>query len=240
MCFAIAPENQSRHGRFHHHWMRVASSPLRLLGTGALVQVVFLAVFGMCDLLPETSRSAGALQFVLIYGIVGSLILGLLLSWLALQFNRQPVHYAVYVVTCFLMFTGMWLVAVGMYAGGGWMTAGAVSVLLAWVIALRALWWIAIWVWGPSGAITRVLMSGCVTAMAGIPLFIAWIHLESSWLLYLLLMLELLVLNAIAVVGIFVYAHDRRTRMNLLNQVLPDPRPVSPAMSGSLSVKSLF
>ena len=134
----------------------------------------------------------------------------------------------------------MGLVEIGMYAGEGWMTAGAVSVLLAWVIALRALWWIAIWIWGPSGATTRVLMSGFMMAMAGIPLFIAWIHLESSWLLHLLLILEFLVLNAIAVAGIFIYAHDRRTRMNLLNQVLPDPRPVSPAMSRPPSVKSLF
>jgi len=217
MCFAIAPENQVRNSRIYHHWMRVASSPLRLLSFGAAIHVLILAALRVYDLLPDTSLSTNALQFVLLYGVAGSLFLGLLLTWLPAHFNRQPVHYAVYVMIYFLMFIGMGLIDIGMYGGRGWMIAGTVCILPAWMIALRAIWWTAIWVWGPAGRVTRLMMFGFVAAVAGIPLFAAGILLESSMLLHMLIVLEFLVLNAMAVASVHVFAHNRRTRINLLN-----------------------
>lgn len=158
MCFAIAPEQRSSRGRLACAWWRVAHSPFRLLLLGTLMQGLLLVVVAASSAAESTPPVIPAIQFILVYGIAGSLIFGTLLNWLPEWFNRSPVEYGWYAITNVLMIAGAAFVVTGLYRGGHWVLAGAACYLLAWLVALRALWWVIVWLRGAAGRIGKLLL----------------------------------------------------------------------------------
>lgn len=170
MCLAIAPVNRERPGRVQRWWRPLASSPLRLLAFGAVLHILVIAGLGAGGRLPGGSGAPG-LSFILSYGIAGPVLLGFLLTWLPARFRREPVHYATYTTIWFLLLTGLALLEAGWWLGRGWHVAGALLLLLAWVLALRALHWTVLWVWGPPGRALRLLLVSLCAGATGIPVY---------------------------------------------------------------------
>lgn len=147
MCFAIAPEQRSSRGRLACAWWRVAHSPFRLLLLGTLMQGLLLVVVAASSAAESTPPVIPAIQFILVYGIAGSLIFGTLLNWLPEWFNRSPVEYGWYAITNVLMIAGAAFVVTGLYRGGA-LGACRSSLLLA----------------GMAGGAARTVVGHCVVA----------------------------------------------------------------------------
>lgn len=181
MCLAIAPVSRERSGRLQRLWRPLSASPLRLLAVGAALHGVILIALGASGRLPDGPDAPGV-QIATYYGIAGSVLLGFLLTWLPSRFRREAVHYAVYTTIWFLMITGMALLEAGLWQGRGWHAAGAMVLLLAWVVALRALYWIVLWVWGQAGRLLGGLLLLLVAGAAGLPLQVLAVLTDSPLL----------------------------------------------------------
>jgi hypothetical protein len=82
------------------------------------MQGLLLVVVAASSAAESTPPVIPAIQFILVYGIAGSLIFGTLLNWLPEWFNRSPVEYGWYAITNVLMIAGAAFVVTGLYRGG--------------------------------------------------------------------------------------------------------------------------
>jgi hypothetical protein len=113
--------------------------PLRLLGLGAAVHGLVLVVLALAGLPPG---SGPALQFALVYGVGGLVLLGALLTYLPRWLQTASVHYGWYGGANLLGLAGLALLEVGLYQGHAWLAGGALLLLAGWLVATRALWWV--------------------------------------------------------------------------------------------------
>ncbi len=183
MCFAIAPEKQEPEGRLTRYWKRVAHSPLRLLSLGAIIHGVVIIFLITSAGLEPVARKGPVIEFMALFGLVGSVLFGALLTWLPNWFNRSPVEYAWYALSNFLMLVGLVLLAAGLHATSAWAVGGAASYLLAWLLLLRALWWTAVWVRGTAGRVVNLLIGNLALGGLGIVVFIAGLALDHARLM---------------------------------------------------------
>ena len=179
MCLAIAPEPQSRNRPIDRLWKRLSATPLRLLSLGAGVHAVAWGLLLAGDYVPATPSARGIFAFSLVYGVLGALLLGYLMTNLPKWLGRNAIHYGWYGGAYLALLLGLALMEAGLFLGTGWAVVGATLVLFAWFLGFRVLAGERVWASGPMQRLTAVFTNILAIGLAAIAAFA--VGLAANW-----------------------------------------------------------
>ena len=186
MCLAIAPKPQSRNGPIHRLWKKLSATPARLLGFGAGLHLAAWALLIAADLVPATEFARGIFAFSLVYGILGAVLLGYLLTSVPQWLGRGAIHPGWYGGAYLAFLLGLALMeAGGLFLGAGWAVWGTALVLFAWFLGCRVLVQERFWATGTLRwvitAFTGILAIGMAAILAfSIGLAANWVALMQA------------------------------------------------------------
>jgi uncharacterized protein involved in response to NO len=115
----------------------------------------------------------------MIYGVLGAMLLGYLLTNVPKWLGRTAVHYAWYAGAYLGLLFGLTLMEAGLFLSAGWGVAGAALVLSAWLLGFRALGWQVVWATGPVRRVMTVVMGALAIGQAGMVIFA--VGLAADW-----------------------------------------------------------
>lgn len=179
MCLAIAPEPQSRKGFIDRVWKKLSATPLRLLTFGAGLHAVIWASLLTGDCLSSAQSAHGIFAFSMIYGVLGAVLLGYLLTIVPKWLGRTAVHYGWYGGAYMGLLFGLTLIEAGLFLSAGWGVAGVALVLGAWLLGFRALGWQVVWASGPVRRVMTVVMGALAIGQVGMVIFA--VGLAADW-----------------------------------------------------------
>jgi uncharacterized protein involved in response to NO len=157
----------------------LSATPLRLLTFGAGLHTAVWAVLLAGDCLSATQFAQGIFAFSLIYGLLGAVLLGYLLTNLPKWVGRAPIHYGWYAGAYLALLFGLMLMEAGLFLGASWAVSGSVLVLSAWGLGFRALGWEREWASGRIRPVIDLFMGSLAIGLGAIVIFA--IGLAADW-----------------------------------------------------------
>lgn len=168
MCIAIPSPGQRDAGTSSRWWRWPSSSPARILGLSAALQLVGLALSGVFFAPVDQPVALMPPLFV----ALSTLLLGFSSTNTPQRLGALPFSHPL-LVTLFATITAGGLLALF----PSWTPAGQILVLAGWLIALRSLWWKLKWapkrlsrtLWFQFGALVTVAAAlGTVLLVIGV------------------------------------------------------------------------
>ena len=170
MCISFPILSGNEPGPATRLWRRVGGSPVRLLGLlGALYAMVLAGLI----LAGAAAGQGVVLAFAAGYGVIGLPLVGVLLGRMPVWADRLPVHYVWYGGAYWAGLIALVLLAGGLWWGAGWLRAGGLLMLLAWLLALHPLHHMRRWVPRERAARARAAVFAVYAVTAGLPFAIA-------------------------------------------------------------------
>lgn len=170
MCISFPILSGNEPGPATRLWRRVGGSPVRLLGLlGALYAVVLAGLL----LAGATAGQGRVLAFAAGYGGIGLPLAGAFLERVPAWTGRLPVHYVWYGGAYWAGLAALVLLAGGLWWGTGWLRAGGLLMLLAWLLALHPLHHMRRWVRPERAARARAAVFAIYAVTAGLPFAVA-------------------------------------------------------------------
>ena len=157
MCLAIGPISHSEKSALGRLWWRIASQPHHLFAFSTVVHATIFLVLLLSNQLEFDAHIILSSIFVF-YGLLGFSILGFLLSQFPVWFKTSAINYLSYAISYNFAFIGLLLIEVGLIFSGVWGFAGGLMLLLAWLLAVRAIHWSYSWGLGSRHGISKLLM----------------------------------------------------------------------------------
>lgn len=185
MCLAIAPQPECRTGPIDRAWRRLSATPLRLLTFGAGLHAGVWAWLLAWGCLPVTEIARGVLAFSLVYGVLGAVLLGHLLTNVPKWLGRTAIHYGWYGGAYLGLLFGLALLEASLFLSAGWAAAGALLVLCAWLLGFRALGWQVVWAGGRVRRVMTAVMGSLAMGSAGIVTFVIGLAADWPWAIQL-------------------------------------------------------
>jgi hypothetical protein len=158
MCLAIAPDQKLNNGLFSRSWRIVSSTPLRLFWFCAFIHSLVLGALFVNNISAGVHIDSHAFTFGFSYGILALLVFGYLLAWLPKKYSLSPIHYGRYNAIYLLMMLGLGTLEAGIFFSNNLVIAGMLLFIPTWLIAIKSLSDIHIWLNRDAQNISRILM----------------------------------------------------------------------------------
>lgn len=157
MCLAIGPICNSEKSALGRLWWRIASQPHYLFTFSTVVHATIYLILLLSNQLAFDAHIILSSIFVF-YGLVGFSILGFLLTQFPVWFKTSAINYLSYAISYNFAFIGLLLIEVGLVFSYVWGLVGGLMLLMAWLLAVRAIHWSYSWGLGSRQGISKLLM----------------------------------------------------------------------------------
>ena len=157
MCLAIGPIGSSERSAPGRLWWRIASQPHHLFLFSTVVHTTIYFSLLLSNQLAFDAHIILSSIFVF-YGLMGFSLLGFLLTQFPVWFKTSAINYFSYAISYNFAFIGLLLMEAGFVLASEWSLVGGVLLLLAWLLAIRAIYWSYSWGLGARQGISKLLM----------------------------------------------------------------------------------
>ena len=145
MCLAIGHKDYAHRGILARQWWKIAAHPLRLFVFSALFHTAVLLLLWQLGTVSYQQLGQSSSMPVLLIAIPGGLILGVLFEKLPAILITSAIDYNVFGTSYNLTFLGILLLEISWFSSSVMSVIATGLLLLAWLMAVRALYWSQQW-----------------------------------------------------------------------------------------------